>query len=458
MKMKNNMKIKHWQTLWVVFALLALCVVGCKDDKNNEEAGGYDPSKPITIERFTPEEGGLNTRLVLYGDNFGNDISRIEVTIGGKKAKIIGVKGQSMHCMVPSGAYSGEVVVKALDGNGEVVAQAEAEKIFAYKKKLLVSTFLGTYAKVATDVVTKNGSFSDCGSFKTVRWMTFDPQNPNRLYIASTTNGTRLVDFDAKYVSTMTTNVDNVPCISWTLGGDMIVSRDQTTDAGIGNYLFTRASNFTSRTDLTIGRGVRSAAVHPVDGQMYFTRFRAGDVQRYDFNTKELKTIFQNQYAGVAFNMIIHPSGNYAYIVETDKYYIMRTDYDWATKTFQIPYLVCGAAGTSGYADGVGNAARFGLLRQGVFVKNPEYAGQADEYDFYVSDYDNHAIRKVTPLGRVDTFAGRGNNGTSGYADGDPRTEARFFNPDAIVYDELRQCFYIGDSGNYLIRKIGYEE
>jgi hypothetical protein len=181
-------------------------------------------------------------------------------------------------------------------------------------------------------------------------------------------------------------------------------------------------------------------------------------VQRYDFDTRVLETIFQNTYAGVHFILIIHPSGNYGYLVESERHFIMRTDYNWSTKRFMVPYLVCGAAGTSGYADGMGSSARLNWPMQGTFVKNPDYAGQEDEYDFYFADRSNHAIRKLTPLGRVDTFAGRGNNGTSGYSDGDLRTEARFYDPESIVYDELRQCFYIGDSKNYLIRKIGYEE
>jgi hypothetical protein len=95
---------------------------------------------------------------------------------------------------------------------------------------------------------------------------------------------------------------------------------------------------------------------------------------------------------------------------------------------------------------------------QGVFVKNPDYKGQPDEYDYYFCDSKNHCVRMLTPQGRVYTFAGRGNNGTSGYVDGDLRTEARFNNPEGIVYVEARQCFYIGDSGNRLIRKIAYEE
>lgn len=72
-----------------------------------------------------------------------------------------------------------------------------------------------------------------------------------------------------------------------------------------------------------------------------------------------------------------------------------------------------------------------------MFVKNPEYAGEEDEYDFYFCDERNHCIRILTPTGRVVTFAGRGNDSSDpGFANGALRSEARFAYPWAIAYDE----------------------
>jgi IPT/TIG domain. len=449
------MKSKNWH--YSIVLMLIVCIGGCKDE-NDDGSDNFDPDKPVVISDFIPKVGGLATRLVLYGDNFGNDISKIKVIIGGQDAKVVGVKNQNLHCIVPARAYDGDIEVIITDENGEEMARTEAESHFTYEKKLLVSTFLGKYAERVDDVVIKNGPFDDSGSFRDMRWLSFDPQNPNHLYMACQTRGTRLIDFEKEYVSTFSTGIDNVSSVNWTLEGDMILSRDHANDAAIGTFLFTRASGFVSKSDISLGRGLKSTDTHPVNGEMYFTRFRAGDVQRYDFETRELKTVFQNPYGGVHFLLIIHPTGEYAYLVESERHYIMRTDYNWETKEFMIPYLVCGAAANAGYADGVGSSARLAWPLQGVFVQNPDYEGNEDEYDFYFCDRDNHAIRKLTPLGRVETFAGRGNNGTWGYNDGDLRTEARFNQPQAIVYDELRQCFYVGDNNNYLIRKIGYEE
>jgi hypothetical protein len=297
MKMKNSVKIGRWQIHWMMLALITLCFASCKDD-NEDQGGSFDPDKPVVVSDFIPKVGGLATRMVLYGDNFGNDASRVKVTIGGQNAKVVGVKNQSLHCIVPARAYDGDIVVIIVDENGEEIARAVSESNFVYEKKMLVSTFLGDYVEKESDRVIKDGPFGDCGSFRNMRWLTFDPQNPSHMYVACQQGGTRLIDFEREYVSTMSTNIDNVSSVNWTLNGDMILSRDHASDAAIGIFLFSRESGFTSRTDVCLGRGVKATAIHPVNGEMYFTRFRAGDVQRYDFGTGILETIFQNPMQG----------------------------------------------------------------------------------------------------------------------------------------------------------------
>ena len=139
--------------------------------------------------------------------------------------------------------------------------------------------------------------------------------------------------------------------------------------------------------------------------------------------------------------------------------YIARMDYDDNAKAFTDPYIICGTTGAGGYVDGVGDRAKVNKPAQGVFVKNPNYEGEEDEYDFYFCDEGNNCVRMMTPYGRITTFAGRGNGiATGDYADGELRTEARFNAPCAIAYDEKRKCFYVGDSGNNVIRKIALEE
>ncbi|MBI2516651.1 MAG: immunoglobulin domain-containing protein [Opitutae bacterium] len=84
-----------------------------------------------------------------------------------------------------------------------------------------------------------------------------------------------------------------------------------------------------------------------------------------------------------------------------------------------------GAPGTAGSADGTGTAARFSRPT-GVAIG----AGGA----LFVTDGDNHTIRRITPTGETSTFAG--SPGTAGYQDGQG-SAALFWNPRGIAMDGM---------------------
>ena len=69
--------------------------------------------------------------------------------------------------------------------------------------------------------------------------------------------------------------------------------------------------------------------------------------------------------------------------------------------------------------------------------------------NLYVADTGNHAIRKITPAGKLITIAG---NGTAGFIDGEG-TQARLHSPSAITLD-VNDHLYVADTGNNAIRKI----
>ena len=68
----------------------------------------------------------------------------------------------------------------------------------------------------------------------------------------------------------------------------------------------------------------------------------------------------------------------------------------------------------------------------------------------YVTDSNNHTLRKVTPAGVVTTVAGLA--GTSGSADG-TGTDARFNFPWGVAVDAAGNV-YVADSNNSSIRKV----
>lgn len=465
-------KSKCRRIWWIMVALAALVPGSCKDDHDNPNEEAYDPSQPVVISDFIPKSGGAGQRLVLYGNNFGNDPSIVHLFIGGKKAIVIGVKSESLYCLVPEKAYDGNIEIHI--GEGENPAIATAEEIFEYQRKMVVSTLCG-YEDENGEYETKDGPFSDCGGFQNPSWLVFDPEDPQLLYMAQDGGNIRLLNFRDSTVSTPITrgmgNWDRLRTIDWTIDGQyMIISNDQGGENDISTSILSRANNFKDPQVMTRYKQCNGASIHPVNGELYFNSYEKGQFYRYDMDryfkgelgVKDYEELFKIQDNGWEFNIRIHPTGNYAYIVVINQHYILRTDYNWERKTFTSPYLVCGEARTSGWVDGVGSTVRLNKPYQGVFVKNPDYAGKDDEYDFYFTEQGNHDIRILTPEGKVTTFAGRGssslNSNPYGYIDGDLREEARFDQPKGLAYDEEHQVFYVGDAENRRVRKIALED
>jgi sugar lactone lactonase YvrE len=102
---------------------------------------------------------------------------------------------------------------------------------------------------------------------------------------------------------------------------------------------------------------------------------------------------------------------------------------------------LAGSAGKAGSDDGVGVAARF----DGPAGVAPDAAGNV-----YVTELNNHTLRKIAPNGRVTTVAGIA--GKPGSADG-AGSAARLNGPWGIAIDRHGDIF-LCDTGNNAIRKV----
>lgn len=102
-------------------------------------------------------------------------------------------------------------------------------------------------------------------------------------------------------------------------------------------------------------------------------------------------------------------------------------------------YVLAGSYGAPSNIDGTGTSARF---------NNPFGICQDISGNNYVTDTENHTIRKVTAGGIVTTFAGS----TQGYLDA-IGTSAKFSRPKGICIDPSGNL-YVADSDNNKIRKI----
>ena len=119
-------------------------------------------------------------------------------------------------------------------------------------------------------------------------------------------------------------------------------------------------------------------------------------------------------------------------------------------RTISSSGVVTTIAGTlnsynAGYVNGQAQAARFNHI-SGI--------ARDTSGNIFVSDTNNHAIRKISPAGIVSTFAGADSmiSNRSGYADGQG-TAARFYFPGQLAIDNSNNL-YVADESNHRVRKI----
>lgn len=438
--------------------ICALSFSNCKDEAVKSVA--YDPSKPIEIYDFSPKEGGARTRLFIQGKNFGKDVSQIDVKIGGKTAKVIGSDGELIYCMVPLRATEGTIEVKIANQDS-----VKAEEKFNYISKSVVATLAGFKTEDGQTEV-KDGTF-DVAGFGSPSYMAVDPKNPNHIYFVDNWGyHLRMLDMEKGEVVTVMTqgegNWSEIYNLGFTSYGDtLLIVNKQDADRAIAVSGAARANSFKRPFPITYSKKCTTAACHPINGEMYYSTSVTGDLYRYDWKSGESKSLYKVKNQNIDYLVYFHPTGNFAYIMLSSASQIMKSVYDWDKKELMTPNVFVGS-GQWGHQDGQGTQAMFTNPVQGVFVKNPKYAGQADEYDFYFIDQWNSCVRYVTPQGFVFTYAGRGSKGVDdkveGWIDGDLLEEARFNAPCGITYDEINKTFYIADMFNFRIRTIVVDE
>lgn len=103
---------------------------------------------------------------------------------------------------------------------------------------------------------------------------------------------------------------------------------------------------------------------------------------------------------------------------------------------------IAGEPGVAGFADGTGSAARF-RFPAGIAVDPVDGA-------IWISDKDNHVIRRMTPGGTVTTIAGQ--PGVPGSADAQG-SAAKFAYPRGLVVDSTG-AVYVADTQNQVIRRV----
>ena len=142
-----------------------------------------------------------------------------------------------------------------------------------------------------------------------------------------------------------------------------------------------------------------------------------------------------------AFHICVDSTETNLYIADVENVRIRKLVIGSGTANSGVVTTLAG--GTSGWADGVGLAARF-RNPQGICI-------DSTGTNLYVTDYGNERIRKIViATAEVTTLAG---SSASGFADG-TGTAAQFNRPIAICIDSTGTNLYICDYAAHRIRKL----
>lgn len=140
-----------------LLGFLSLVLMCCNDNKETTTAS-YDPNKPVTIDYFTPDTGRVAEKVIIRGNNFGDDKSAVTVIFTDNmdkdnKAAVVGVDNTTIYCLAPRQAQGfNKITVKV---NEQTVV---SEKTFKYSVSENVSTIAGDFIETATG---KDGSLAE---------------------------------------------------------------------------------------------------------------------------------------------------------------------------------------------------------------------------------------------------------------------------------------------------------
>lgn len=390
--------MRNFESKWALF-IASICVINiffftsCSKKGSNPTPSNNTPALAITS--LNINHGPYNTAVIITGVSFNSDPTNDLVFFNGKAATVTAATSTSLTVTVPVGAGTGNVTVNV---GGKTVSGP----MFTYELTAVVSTLAGSGAIGSTNGV------ATAASFDSPEGITMDASG--NLYVA---------DFNNNIIRKITSSG-----VVTTVAG----SGSQGSVDGIGT-----SASFNGPTGLAVDG---SGNLYVADNFNSLIRkiSPAGVVTTLAGNGS-LGAVDGTGVAASFFGpsaLVVDASGN-LYVTDSGNNLIRKVTQTGVVSTFA-------GSGTSGSINGVGIGASF----FDPYALTIDIAG-----NLYVTDENNHLIRKITPTGTVTTFAG---NGLSGFTDG-MGTSASFTDPVGVVVDGEGNL-YVADGLGSRIRKI----
>lgn len=426
---------------WLIgYMFVVFLSYNCSDDKKTSGTD-YDPNKPIIVASFLPDSGRIAEKVLIFGENFGNDPAQVNVYFedsdGNKnKATIINLNDTKIYCLAPRQAngYS-EIIVEI----GEQSTNAAGK--FNYSISENISTVTGSTDNYSTI----DGTLAEAGLVDI--WGIAD-LGDNNILIGQAWNGSgvRLISIDDNMVTTVHPGV---------VVGKFAVNKDKTVAYGVlinaahTVYRYEKSAGWSaSRVGECSGLipsnvDIWSCALDATEDYLYVLANNGSLVKMEIANPSNQEVYLDG--AGLLNN------GTFNYIAYShfeDCHYFTQKD---RNRIFRLPVGSTvledvNMVTTPGCEDGYLTEAKFNNLMGLTFD---------EDGNIYVVQRENHVVRKITlKTGYVSTIVGLVDQG--GIDDGAPDV-ATLKNPTDIAYDD-NGIFWIGNCWDpTLVRKYAVE-
>jgi hypothetical protein len=361
----------------------------------------------VAAAEFNSPKGITTDKTNLFVSDWGNNTIRKIVISSGEVTTIAGTAGVKGSADGTDAASFNEPYGIILNGSNLFVADAANNSI----RKIVISTgVVTTIAGKADEAGSTDATTGTDARFNRPYGITTDDTN---LFVTDAANHTiRKIVISTGVVTTLAGKAGESGSTDGIAAARFYAPFSVTTD---GSYLFVSdsANRVIRKVDISTGQTSTIAGKADVSLSVDGTGSAAG----FD------------QPAGIATD------GANLYVVENVSSIIRKITLSTGAVT-----TIAGTAGVSGSADGTGTSASF---------KWPN-AITTDGVNLFVTDSDNHTIRKIViSTGVVTTIAGKA--GETGFLDG-TGISARFNWPAGITTDGTN--LFVTDGYNQTIRKI----
>lgn len=418
----------------LLFTVLIILFSACKSDSEEGIASGkpYDPNQPVKLTSFYPENGGMATKVIINGENFGTDLSQIKVFYNEKQAAVVRSIGTKIYVITPRQPGDNCTITVQVGED-----KTSFEQQFKYKTQITVSTITGTPRKEVDNV---DGTLA-AAQFGLTHFLCVDKEKNifvcerrqyrlrqiNEQQNMVTTLGKGLT---APFIPMVETEGQKVFVPLWVQNGDLYQFDPET------QWAKKRVKPQNVELDQYI-----SAAANPKDKMVYIKALN-GKLAKMDPRTKEAEIVatgLDTNWTWDAVCCFDSLDPNVLYICYMSKHCIYR--YFLSTGIYE---LYAGARNDSGYEDGKRLNVRFNHPSQICFDLDGI---------MYIADSMNHCIRSIDREGGVSTIIGV--PGRAGYVDGTP-DDALFNEPNGVAVDD-EGTIYIADTKNKCVRKLAIQ-